>query len=128
MRQVMPRYRNIVFLDHEETNGDNGELIQDEALRLLHHKTDDGVLWEVPTAESTIAAITYLLQWDCGEGAITGESGAGGSDCTETHMIYRDERGDWQISDRDDDPEGMYVVLTYNVGLSYIGLQEVLPD
>jgi hypothetical protein len=124
----MPKYRDIVFLDHEEDIDDNGNLVQDRALRILHHKTDDDVVWECPSAESAIAAIEYLLQWDCGEGEITREARAGTSDWTETHKIYRDGRGDLRFSDRDDDPEGMYVVLTYNVGLSYIGLEEVLPD
>lgn len=105
----MARYRSIVFIDHEEEQDDNGTLVTDRALKILHHKTDDSVLWECPTAESVQAAFDYLLQWDCEEsGEVTDASPAGSSDWTET--VTRD---------------GRTYEMAYNVGLSYIGLSEV---
>lgn len=104
-------YRDIVFIDHEETTDDEGNLICDEALRLLHHKTDDSVVWECPTGESVQAALDYLLQWDYepdGRPA-SDQSQAGSADWQET--VQRD---------------GRTFVITYNVGLSYIGLEEII--
>lgn len=103
------RYRNIVFLDHEETETDDGEIVQDRALRILHHKTDDSVLWEMPTEESVNNALDYLLQWDYGDGEVSDQSSAGSSDWRET--VTRGDRT---------------YLLTYNVGLGYIGLEEIL--
>jgi hypothetical protein len=103
------RYRSIVFIDHEETDSDDG-IVQDEALRLLHHKTDDSVLWEMPTEESVNAALDYLLQWDYGESdEVTDYEPWGGAD-----EIIPLTRGDSKY------------VISYNVGLSYIALTELL--
>jgi hypothetical protein len=120
----MPKYRSIVFLQAEETDGERPDgshaIIEDEALRILHHKSTrpgtgdyESVLWECPTEESVNAALEYLLQWDYERGnmAVTDESPAGSSD-------YREE-----ITHG-----GRTYEITYNVGLSYIGLCEVLPD
>ena len=109
----MAKYRSIVFLDHEETDSDDGGIVQDECLRILHHKTDDSVVWECPTAESVQAALDYLLQWDYEPESqeVLAGSPAGSSDWTET--LTRD---------------GRTFELTYNVGLSYIGLCEVIAD
>ena len=104
------RYRSIVFLDHEESDTDDG-IEQDTALRILHHKTDDSVLWEMPTEESVDAAFDYLSQWDCGEGEITDYPPGGSADWTQT--VWRDDR---------------VFQITYNVGLSTISLDELMED
>src|SRR5260370_4354117 len=109
-------YRSIVFLDHEETDHDNG-ITQDEALRILHHKPSDpdhedygAVLWEMPTEESVNAALDYLLQWDYGQedSEPYDESPAGSGDWRE--LVTRN---------------GRVYEIAYNVGLSYIGLCEI---
>lgn len=103
------RYRDIVFLDHEETTDDAGNLVTDYALRLFHHKTDDSVVWGCPTQESVHAALEYMLAWDNGERPILDESQHGSDDWVE-EVIYG----------------GRTFLITYNVGLSYIGLEEVI--
>jgi hypothetical protein len=104
-------YQNIVFIQNEETDTDDG-IEQDTALRILHHKTDDSVLWECPTQESVNAAVDYLLLWDTGESDIYGRydiSQSSGSDRRE--VVTKWDRT---------------FVLTYNVDLSYIGLEELV--
>lgn len=107
----MKQWRSIVFLDHEETDTDNDGIMQDECLRILHRKTDDSVLWEMPTAESVEAALDYLLQWDYEpeSSEIYQESPAGLGD--EREIVTRD---------------GRTYEISYNVGLSYIGLCEII--
>jgi hypothetical protein len=120
----MPKYRSIVFLSSEETDGEmpdgSDAVVQDEALRILHHKSArpgvgdyDSVVWECPTQESVTAALEYLLQWDYEREnmTVTDESPAGSSDYTETI-----------------ESDGRTFELAYNVGLSYIGLCEIIPD
>ena len=113
------KYRSIVFLDHEETDHDDG-LITDEALRILHHKSRDpetedysSVLWEMPTAESVQEALDYLLQWDYEPESmeVYDHSPAGFRD--ETERVERD---------------GRVFEMSYNVGLSYIGLCELIEE
>jgi hypothetical protein len=116
-------YRSIIFLDHEETDGEMPDgsdvIISDQALRILHHKsarpgTEDyeSVVWEVPTAESVNAALEYLLQWDYERKGmqVYPDSPAGSGD--EREVVTSGDRS---------------FEIAYNVGLSYIGLCEILP-
>jgi hypothetical protein len=127
------KYRSIVFLSSEETDGEmpdgSDAIVQDEALRILHHKstkpgTDDyeSVVWECPTQKSVNAALDYMLQWDYEREnmAVTDESPAGSSDYTETVTRY--------FKNSDGRRERHVYEITYNVGLSYIGLCEIVPD
>jgi hypothetical protein len=120
----MPKYRSIVFLSSEETDGEmpdgSDAIVQDECLRILHHKSTkpgtDGyadIVWGCPTEESVNAALEYLLQWDYERDnmTVTDESPAGDSDWTET--VTQD---------------GRTFEIAYNVGLSYVGLCEIIPD
>ena len=127
------RYRSIVFIDHEETDGEMPDgshvLITDEALRILHHKstkpgTDDydSVVWECPTKESVNAALDYLLQWDYERESmrVYDESPAGSRDETVTVTRY--------VKDANGKRKRHVYEITYNVGLSYIGLCEIIND
>ena len=129
----MSRYRSIVFLSSEETDGElpdgSDAIIQDEALRILHHKstkpgTEDyeSVLWEMPTEKSVQAALDYLLEWDYERENMTvyDESPAGSGDWTERVTRYAKDAGGKR--------KRRIFEITYNVGLSYIGLCEILPD
>ena len=129
----MPKYRSIVFLQSEETDGEMADgshaIIQDEALRILHHKSTkpgtgdyESVVWECPTQKSVNAALDYLLQWnyECENMTVTDESPAGSQDWRETVTRY--------IRGADGKRKRHVYEITYNVGLSYIGLCEVLQD
>jgi len=102
-----------VFLDHEETDHDNG-LVTDEALRILHHKPTDSehpdygsVLWEIPTAADVRRTLDYLLQWENGEGETYDYPPWSCAD-----EVIRTRRGN------------VNYVISYNVGLSYIALTQ----
>lgn len=98
-------YTDVVFMQGDEAS---------EPLAILHNRPRDpetgmdastSVVWECPTAESVAATIAYLAQWDYGDRGDAYDDSHAGS-------------GDWQETD------GHYL-LTYNVGLSYIGLERV---
>lgn len=77
----------------------------DEPLRILYDKHDDSVVWSFP--DKTAETVEYLTQWETGEGEIRDETAAGSADDFATVGNYR---------------------LTWNLGLSYIGLERRLPD
>lgn len=78
----------------------------DEPLRLLYDKHDDSVVWGWPDKKTE--AIAYLAQWDNGDpGEVRDTSSAGSSDYQHT--------------------EGEYL-LTWNLGLGYIGLERIKAD
>lgn len=90
----MTKYANIVFMQDEE-----GREVVD---KLCH--VDGGVVAYGPTDQSITEAIAYLAQWDYGtesEHDIREDIGAGTHDTTVE--------------------EGEYV-LTWNLGLGYVGL------
>lgn len=126
----MSRYMSIVFLQGEECDGEdingNDALVQDKALRILYGKstkpgTEDyeSIVWHGPYYVQE--ALDYLLQWDYGEpGEITAESPAGSSDSTQRVIRY--------FKGADGKRRRRTFEITWNLGLSYIGLCEVLPD
>lgn len=112
------KYQSVVFLEHEETDRDNG-LVTDEALRILHHKPTDpddpdygSVLWEIPTAADVRRTLDYLLQWEYGEPGETTDYEPWG--CADE--IIRTRRGN------------VNYVISYNVGLSYIALTRPIAE
>jgi hypothetical protein len=126
------RYRSIVFLQGEETGGEMPDgspaIVEDEALRILYGKstkpgTEDyeSIVWSGPYRSTIKRALDYLLQWDYGEpGEITAESPAGSRDDVIRTSTF-DMGGDGKRHRRD-------FKITYNLGLSYIGLCELIPD
>lgn len=128
----MSRYLSIVFLQGEETDGEmpdgSDAIVQDKALRILYGKstkpgTEDyeSVVWRGPFKETIKPALEYLLQWDYGESTeITDEPPAGSRD--DVIRTYTYDMGS------DGKRHRRTFEITYNLGLSYIGLCEVLPD
>lgn len=114
------KYRTIVFFQEEESSHDNG-IVQDEALRILHHKPTDpcdpeygSIVWEIPNAEDVRKTLDYMLQWDNADaGEIRDYEPWGGAD-----ELIRTRRG----------RGGPTFVISYNVGLSTIALTELIPD
>ncbi len=111
------QYRSVVFLEHEETDSDNG-IVTDEALRILHHKPTDpehpdygSVVWEIPTAADVRRTLDYLLQWENGEGETYDFEPWGCAD-----EIIRTRRGN------------VNYVISYNVGLSTIALTRPIAE
>jgi hypothetical protein len=96
-------YQNIVFMQGDDAS---------EPLAILHHRAvdSDSVVWEWPTGESVADAFTYMSQWDYG-------------DAGETYPATQAGNSDWQETSAD----GRYL-LTYNVGLGYIGLERIMPE
>jgi len=102
-------YQNVVFMDGDDAS---------EPLAILHNRDrdpetgmdiDESVVWHCPTGESVAATFAYLAQWDYGEPAETYPESHAGS-------------GDWQETSEC----GRYL-MTYNVGLGYIGLERIIP-
>lgn len=103
-------YANIVFMQGDDAS---------EPLAILHNRErdpetgmdiDESIVWHCPTAESVAATFLYLMQWDYGEGHEVNETSQAGT-------------SDWQETLEQD---GVKYVMTYNVGLSYIGLERVI--
>ncbi len=92
-------YQEIVFLQGDEAH---------EVLDKLCHV--EGVVVHGATAESTIEAAEYLMQWDDGEGP---------------QFDY--DPADWSMDTveefEDTKYEGQGYVMAYNVGHGYISLQ-----
>jgi hypothetical protein len=77
----------------------------DEALRILYDKHDDSVVWSWP--DKVTETIEHLTQWDMGEGEVNETSQSGSAD--------------------DQKAEGNYI-LTWHLGLGYIGLERIVPS
>lgn len=94
-------YESIVFMQGDDA---------DEALRILYGKAadDESVVWSGPFAETIAATFEHLGQWDYGEpGEMHTESEAGSSD----RQVTSDD--------------GQYL-MTWNLGLGYIGLERIV--
>ena len=94
-------FANIVFMQNAE-----GREIVDQIERV------DGAVAYGPTDETVADAIVYLSQWDQGDGhELRDEIGAGSRD---------------QVTERDVD--GTSYIVTWNLGLGYVGLMRRVAD
>ncbi len=103
------RYVQVYFSDLDDA---------DQHLRTIHNKTDNSVLWECPTQDGINRTVADLRKYESDNPDILdGEAACG--------YPNREFAGAW--TERVEMDNEVYI-LTYNVGLGYVGLEREIPD
>ena len=89
----------------------------DDILRTIHDKTDDSVVWHCPTAEGINRAVAALAEYDSDNLEVRDESSSNYPDAPYS--------GAW--NERVEYGNSVYI-LTYHVGLGYVGLEREVSD